>query len=368
MKEKSDYSVIGLMSGTSLDGLDVAHCLFVYNEGKWSYQIKKAATYPYNDKWRSVLESLDKKSTNEIAQADIEYGKLIGSITKAFISKHHIETVDLIASHGHTVFHRPEKGITLQVGNGKAIASECNLPVVCDFRALDVSLGGQGAPLVPVGDKLLFSEYDYCLNLGGFANISYDDLNGKRRAFDICPANIVLNNLANTLGYDYDDEGKIAAFGNIDEQLLNELNGLDYYHSPPPKSLGKEWFESDFYPLVEKSGIPVKDKLRTLCEHIAIQIVKTLNSEHETRSSKLETRNSELLVTGGGAFNSFLMQRIKESSPVNIVIPDRLLTCFKEALVFAFLGVLKTRNEVNCLASVTGAKRDCVCGTMNLVN
>jgi len=352
MNSKKQYYVIGLMSGTSLDGVDIAYCRFIETEGQWRYEIVNAQTINYNNEWIEKLKNSRKHDTSNFVQTHTEYGHYLGELTNNFIKENNLN-IDFISSHGHTVFHQPEKKITFQIGDGSAIASKCNLPVVCDFRSLDVALGGQGAPLVPIGDKLLFSEYDYCLNLGGFANISYDE--GKERiAYDICPVNIVLNKLVKELGKDFDDKGKIAASGIIDNNLLKELNNVSFYKNSPPKSLSKEWFMEIFFPVLKKYNISVQDKLRTVCEHIAVQIANTGKGD----------KNKTILLTGGGVHNDFLMSRIKALSSHKIIIPSKKIIDFKEALIFAFMGVLRMRKEINCLRSVTGASKDSIGGVI----
>ncbi|MCX6243355.1 MAG: anhydro-N-acetylmuramic acid kinase [Bacteroidetes bacterium] len=348
------YKVIGLMSGTSLDGVDIAFCNFIFDKGKWDYAIVTAETIPYSQEWKERLSTLENKTAFEFALTDAEYGHFLGQITSDFIHRHAAKP-DFIASHGHTIFHQPGRKLTSQIGKGSAIAAETGFPVVCDFRSTDVALGGQGAPLVPVGDMLLFSDYNYCLNLGGFANISYDD-SGRRIAFDICPANIVLNHLSSLLKKDYDENGDLARRGLLYQPMLDALNDLDFYHVKPPKSLGKEWVLSKVHPLLNKYEITVEDKLRTFVEHIAVQVA----------SAVFKKDSASMLVTGGGAFNSFLVERIRERTGLYIMLPDPLVINFKEALIFAFLGVLRWREEVNCLSSYTGAFMDNIGGAVYL--
>ncbi|MBI4929358.1 MAG: anhydro-N-acetylmuramic acid kinase [Bacteroidetes bacterium] len=343
------YKVIGIMSGTSLDGLDIAYCKF-YKNKSWGYKIIQARTKNYNIKWKKKLNKAFKIKKKNLETLNIEYGNYIGKEILKFIKQKKLSP-DLISSHGHTIFHQPEKGITLQIGDGKTISSLCKLPVICDFRSGDIELGGQGAPLVPLADKLLFYDYDYCLNLGGFANISYDNSKNKRIAFDICPANIVLNNLATKLGKDFDKAGKIASQGKVNRKLLEKLNELSFYKCKPPKSLGREWVEKYFFPFLNSFNISIQDKLRTVCEHIAFQITLVVNPEPRTP-------NSGLLITGGGAYNKFLIERISAQVKCKVVLPDDKTIQFKEAMAFAFLGVLRMRNEINILKSVTGAKRN----------
>jgi anhydro-N-acetylmuramic acid kinase len=342
------YKVIGLMSGTSLDGLDIAFCHFSYDGKSWNYSIERAETIPYDQPMKSWLQGLEKTDAVTFQQAHTEFGSYLGKQVKDFIRKNNIEA-DLIASHGHTIFHQPEKHFTVQIGSGNEIAAITGLPVVYDFRSLDVALGGQGAPLVPVGDRLLFSEYDFCLNLGGFANISYEHKE-KRIAYDVCPVNIVMNAIAQRSGKAYDADGEMAREGLLSSYLLNELNQLGFYKMPvdAPKSLGKEWVIKYIDPILESYDLSDEDLLATFCEHIAFQVGKALKNKVK----------GKLLVTGGGAFNTFLLERIKAHADHEIIIPGRETLEFKEALIFAFLGVLRSRNEVNCLASVTGASAD----------
>lgn len=348
MNKPSTYTVIGLMSGTSLDGVDIAYCRFFFNRNKWTYEIINAETIEYDRKWLQRLQNTEKSSALEFALTDHEYGHYLGSLLRSFIKKYRIKS-DFVASHGHTIFHQPENGLTAQIGNGAAMAAECGIPVVCDFRSKDVALGGQGAPLVPIGDELLFSEYSLCLNLGGFANISFRRKN-KRMAYDICPVNIVMNVLSQKLGKKYDAAGTLARKGKLNEPLLKELNSLPYYRQKPPKSLGKEWVLDTIFPTLKKSGANPFDLLRTYTEHASMQIAE---------GCKVSAKNNgSLLITGGGVYNSFLIERIKAHCNNRIIIPDKNTIEFKEALLFAFLGVLRWRNEINCLKSVTGATSD----------
>ena len=232
LESKNTIKAIGMMSGTSLDGLDIAAVEFSYNDTKWSFKLKEAETIPYTDELKKRLETAHTLSGIELTNLNAEYGIFLGEQATKFIEQTKF-AADLIASHGHTVFHQPENGFTLQIGSGAHLAAKSNCLTICDFRTGDVVLGGQGAPLVPIGDSLLFSEYDYCLNLGGFANISYDK-NGVRLAFDNCPVNIVLNPLAEKFGLPYDKNGDLGRKGKVNESLLNKLNALTYYQQQPP--------------------------------------------------------------------------------------------------------------------------------------
>jgi anhydro-N-acetylmuramic acid kinase len=345
--KKEYYNVIGVMSGTSLDGVDLAHINFNIKAGKWSFEISQSETISYSSEWIFALKNAVAYSKEKLQKLDQDYTKLLASIITDFIQKHKIENLDAVCSHGHTILHQPQNGFTLQIGNLPEIASLIQQTVVCDFRVQDVQLGGQGAPLVPIGDRILFPEYDYCINLGGFSNVSFEQ-NQERIAFDISPVNTVLNQYANLLGLDYDDKGAISEKGNINETVLNQLNDIAFYKQKHPKSLGFEFVKETILPLIENFEIPTEDKLRTFTEHIALQI-----------GLALPTKKGSLLATGGGAYNDFLMQRIQLYLPeMEIIIPSNKILEFKEALIFALLGVLKLRGETNVLSSVTGAKKN----------
>ena len=341
------YNIIGVMSGTSLDGIDLAHLNFEIKNRKWNFQILECETIGYSQKWIDQLKIAVGFSELELHKLNTKYTILLGKIISDFINKYKIENIDAVCSHGHTILHQPQNGITLQIGNLPEIAALCNQKVVCDFRVQDVQLGGQGAPLVPIGDQILFSDYDYCLNLGGFSNISFEG-NGKRIAFDISPVNTVLNFYANQLGLDYDDKGKISRTGIVQSELLNELNRLDFYQKKYPKSLGFEFVKEIILPLIESYSIAIENKMATFTENIAIQIALALPN-----------KKNNLFITGGGAYNDFMIERIQFHLPeTKIVIPETKIIEFKEALIFGLLGVLKLRNEINTLSSVTGAKMD----------
>ena len=339
------------MSGTSLDGLDVACCEFEFYEEKWTYKIVAAQTYSYSSDWKEKLQTLSEQNAFTYAETHVEFGHLMGKYVKKFMAEHKIKA-DCIASHGHTIFHQPNIHLTAQIGDGAALAAVTGLPVVCDFRTMDVALGGQGAPLVPMGDKLLFPDYQYCLNIGGIANISFDE-NGIRKAYDISPANMVLNYFAQREGMPFDKGGLRASRGVVQSDLLETLNLLPFYTNYAAKSLGREWFETVFLPVISRYNYTNIDILSTVTEHIAYQIVRAVN----------EKNNGKMLITGGGAKNTYLIERISSYlSDIQIVIPDDLLIDYKEALIFAFLGCLRVNNQINCLKSVTGAERDSVGG------
>lgn len=334
---------IGLMSGTSVDGLDVCAARFA---GK-NYEILAAESIPYPAELHEKLLNAHTLSALELAQLHVDFGVYCGRKVKDFVKRHSIRA-DYVASHGQTVFHTPQTGLTLQIGSGAHIAAECGIPTICDFRILDVAMGGQGAPLVPIGDELLFSDYDYCLNIGGFANVS-TNVDGKRIAWDICPSNIVLNSFAQKLGYEFDKDGQLGRKGTINEQILQKLNSLSYYAASAPKSLGREWVEQEIQPILCQED-SLYDCLATYYEHCAMQIGKSLQG-----------KNTKTLCTGGGVRNTFLMDKIANYAESELIIPHAQVIDFKEALIFAYLGYLRVEEKPNCLATVTGAKRD-VCG------
>ena len=346
MNLKTEYQVLGVMSGTSLDGLDLAFCSFI-KDAKWKYEIKKATTVKYPQYWRNKLSNLHKENKKVISEVNIEYGQFLAKTINSFIRN---EKIDFIASHGHTIFHQPESNYTLQIGDGKTISRITKIKTINNFRCLDVSLNGQGAPLVPVGDLLLFPDYKYCINLGGFANISIKEKE-QITAFDICPVNIVMNNICKNLNIEFDIDGNIAKEGKIIYDLLEGLNNLSYYKKNHPKSLSREWVKIHINPLIHKN-YKSRDILNTFCEHIGMQIGSLL-------------KHKSVLFTGGGVFNTYLMSRISRYSKSEILIPEKNIVNFKEALIFAFLGVLKVRNEINCLKSVTGAEKDSCGGEIN---
>jgi anhydro-N-acetylmuramic acid kinase len=340
------YEVIGLMSGTSLDGLDIACVQFSY-ENCWQYKVICSEAIPYDEPWTNDLKNALNLSGLELKKLDLKYGTWLGAAVKTFISKNAISP-ELIVSHGHTIFHQPEIGLTMQIGDGYRIYTSTGIKTIFDLRSMDVAFDGQGAPLVPIGDQLLFGKYDYCLNLGGFSNISFDQ-NGQRIAFDVSPVNTVLNQLASRLGTDFDKNGSLAKSGKLLPLLLNKLNGLNYYRTPPPKSLGIEWVQDNIFPMFGSEN--VADLLHTFCHHIADQIMLACDGESQKNNMP------EILVTGGGAKNTFLIELIKQKTDkkFSVVLPNAQTIDFKEAIIFAFLGLLKYLGKHNCYKSVTGA-------------
>lgn len=373
------YKVIGLMSGSSLDGLDIAYVHLqesasTIKDGprKWEYTILHADCYPYTKEWRDKLAGARDLRAGEYLLLHVRFGHYLGEQVLRFIEEHNLHyQIQLIASHGHTTFHLPERKMTAQLGDGAALAAAAKINVVSDLRAMDVALGGQGAPIVPVGERMLLGDYGFFLNLGGIANIS-----GVSVAFDVCPANRVLNGLAALVGKEYDENGSLAARGRVDAGLLQRLNELPYYCQPYPKSLANEFGTETVLPMMRlamdgggraaeggdqaaKGGMSVEDALCTYVEHIAVQVRQAVEG--------LAAGGGKMLITGGGAHNTFLVGRLRELlAPlgVEVVVPDAQLVNYKEALVMALIGVLRWREENNVFASVTGASRDSIGGAV----
>lgn len=356
----NSYQLIGLMSGTSLDGLDVVNVEFFRNSrGEIEFNLLGFQTCKFPDElMRKIKSAMDLSGLN-FMYLDNEIGDFYGDCVNSFILKHKIDKSKIfaISSHGQTIFHQPEKGLTVQIGNGTNLAVKTGLKVVNNFRTKDVALGGQGAPLVPVGDFALFhSQAESFLNIGGISNVSFRK-NDEICAFDICPGNLPLNKLANSRGLDYDKNGDLAKKGELNFFLLDMLNELDFYREKAPKSLGVEWLENHFYPLI-KFDKDIENNLRTVLEHEAIQIANVLNANNL----------KSVFISGGGALNKFLVDRITHYFEGKVVIPPKEIIEFKEAIIFAFLGFLYFENEVNSLSSVTGASRDSVGGVLHLPN
>ncbi len=350
------YHVIGLMSGTSMDGLDIAFCHFELGKKQWHFSIEAAETFPYSVSWKNKLSNAHLLSGEKLNQLHSEYGRFLGEQCNRFIKKLKVKKVDLIASHGHTIFHQPNNKFTFQLGDGNALYSFTGTRIAFDFRSLDVALGGQGAPLVPIGDRHLFPEFDVCLNLGGIANLSME-IQRKRVAFDICFCNMALNFLSTKKGKEFDENGSLASLGRVNGQLLNNLNTLYSIGRKKRPSLAREGFENEFRPLIGNESLEINDRLRTVCESIVNEIENAIPPSR---------KKLKILVTGGGAHNRFLIGLIREKlgSHAEIVVPDKIIVDFKEALVFAFLGVLRLRGESNVLRSVTGASSDSSSGVL----
>lgn len=343
--QSSSYG-IGLMSGTSLDGLDIAFCAFNFHQGNYSFKIIKTEEIAYDREWKSRLEGGIHLSAKDLMILDKDFAQFCAFQVNRFLEDQEIRP-DFIASHGHTVFHDPNEGYTTQIGSGAIIAALTGITIISDFRSTDVALGGQGAPLVPIGDHFLFSDYDACLNLGGISNISIIS-NGRRIAYDISICNMALNYLSEKLNRPFDQDGEIAQSGSVITDLLNEIHEFPFFKQKPPKSLGKEWFIKNLQPLLDTDTFSVPDLMATIVEHIALQVTESI------------PKRGEILVTGGGALNRFLIQRIQSKTEAKIIIPDPQVIKFKEAIIFGFLGFLRLNHQINTLSNVTGAiKNSC---------
>lgn len=358
------YKVIGLMSGSSLDGLDIVFVEIEEKGGKWAYQVLNAACLPFEHDLQQQLQLAPTLSAKDLALLDANFGRYIGQQVNSFISTHQLQyKVGLIVSHGHTVFHHPPH-FTTQIGNGACIAAETSLPVVSDLRAMDVAMGGQGAPIVPMGELLLYPGYTYFLNIGGIANISF---RGEKTydAFDVCPANRVMNLLANDIGKSFDEGGELAKKGNIVEGLLDQLNAQEYYWQTFPKSLANEFGTEVLLPLIKSFKLDIRDSLCTYVEHVAMQLSEAIQQINRKRG--FTPAIEKILVTGGGAMNAYLVERLSvylEPLNIHIEVPDRQTVEYKEAIVMALLGVLRWREEPTVLHTVTGAKEQSIGGAL----
>lgn len=355
------YRAIGLMSGSSCDGLDIAFVTLEEARGIWQFEIVHADCIPYTALWKEKLLGATTLSALNFQLLHHEYGMYIGTVVNEFIERHALEyKVQLIGSHGHTIFHQPLKGISIQAGSGAAIAAATGINVISDLRSMDTALNGQGAPLVPVGEQALFSDYDYCLNIGGISNVSMKK-DGNWLAWDICAANRVLNALASIRNISFDDKGQIAASGKLNTALLTKLNALEYYKHQPPKSLDNSFGDHEVLGIIQDAGIDTADALHTYCRHIAQQILYSLLPIQQHKDT------AKMLVTGGGAFNDFLMHGIQEelkAIAISLTIPDASVIKYKEALIMAFLAVLRWREEYTCYAESTGATRNSIGGAV----
>jgi anhydro-N-acetylmuramic acid kinase len=345
---------IGLMSGTSVDGLDISAAYYSKKKDKYSFEFINGKTVLYNNEWKEKLLNAEYLSARDLQKLQVDFAKFCGEEVNIFLEKNHLQA-NFIASHGHTVFHQPELGYTLQIGCGATIAAKTGILTISDFRQKDVALGGQGAPLVPIGDLYLFSDYNICINLGGFANVSLKK-NGSIVAFDICPLNIVLNELCKKINLPYDNEGIIARNGKLDNNLLKQLNEIEFYKSQHPKSLGAEWVKDKITPLLKnfEEEISIYDLICTYTEHAATQI-----------ANKIPENSNKVLISGGGAFNKYLLERIQLKTQAQIYVPELNIINYKEAVVFGFIGYLRIHSEINVLKSVTGAKKDSCSGVIH---
>ncbi len=356
------YHALGLMSGSSLDGLDLVFAHFHEQGGQWTYEIEKTACYPYAASWENRLKTATGLPARDYCQLHVDYGHYLGQEINRFINENNLHyKIGLIGSHGHTVFHSPASGLTAQIGEGAALAAETGLPVITDLRSMDLAYGGQGAPLVPMGERCLFPGYTLFLNIGGIANITRGG--ESYIAFDICPANRVLNLLANKLGKSFDENGAMAAKGKVIADLLSQLNAHSYYKQQFPKSLANELGTDEHFPLLLNSGYAIEDLLATYTQHVAEQIAASARSLVNSQSEGQQ----KMLVTGGGALNKHLIKSLTQqlqSNDIEVVIPDEQLVQYKEALIMAFLGVLRWRQEYTVIPTVTGARRASIGGAL----
>ena len=354
-------TVLGLMSGTSFDGLDLCVVRFNQTQEGYHYEIKHSSHRAYPETFVSQLKRAHLATETEMLALEESFDAITISAIKELF-KHYNKSIDLISSHGHTTLHQPERGITRQIGNGKLLSKTFNIPVAYDFRSSDLALGGQGAPLVPIGDHLLFHNYDICLNLGGISNLSYSFEN-KRHAFDVGMFNTPINELVEPLGYNYDKDGNIAANGSLITSLFERLNSLEFYTIQGAKSLGKEWYYSYYVKEVEAVKGSLEDLVRTVTEHNVYQIFKALKEFYNRHKI---AKKLKVLVTGGGAHNRFAMQLLQSQTKnfASMIVPDSQLVDYKEALVFAFMGYLRVHNKINVYSSVTGASSDSCAGTL----
>lgn len=342
------YTALGVMSGSSLDGLDLALCTFTVTDGRWQFALNDACTVPYEDGFRSRLKQVMHGTALELARLDRDLGDRIGQACTTFLAG---RSVDVIGSHGHTIFHKPDEGLTVQIGHGARIAAHTGMPTTTDFRTADTAMGGQGAPLVPLGEQLLFPQHSAFLNIGGICNIALHTPNTVV-GYDVCIGNQALNLLAEAAGFPFDRDGALARGGTLHQALLERLNALPFHRQPAPRSLGREWFEAEVCPLIGNPDIPLKDRMRTVVEHITTMLAHALIG-----------RNDVLLATGGGAHNGFLLERLQAQLGRYVEVPEKMVVDYKEALIFALLGVRRLRGESTALASVTGAARDSVGGS-----
>ncbi len=360
------HHIIGLMSGSSLDGLDIAHCQFTFDgrpqKGQIRWQILDAETIAYPPEWQARLRKTTTMSPVELLETDADLGRWMGNQVRTFVAQRKLK-IDLVASHGHTVFHFPEKGFSLQIGQGNHLAEKCGLPVIFDFRTADIAAGGQGAPLAPVVDEWLLTDYDFFLNLGGIANIACHTRDGFV-GYDIIGTNQILDALAGKLNLAYDSGGQLARKGSLNPTLYNQLQKLDFLQQEPPKSLDNQWVRDNMTGPTLAFDDTIPNKMATIVELAAFEIAKEINrlipyAKHP---------NHQLLITGGGAHNTYLIERIKHFAPSNleIIIPTPQLINYKESLLIALLALLRQYGSPNSSPLVTGAGRNTVGGVLTM--
>ena len=363
------YYVLGLMSGSSLDGLVIAYCNITWDGDRVTHwKLLESETLPFSDKWKNRLRELPNQNGLIFAKTNTYFGHYMGGLVNEFIENYRIKELDFIASHGHTIFHDPEHRISIQIGDGAALASQTGYTTICDFRTQDVAMDGEGAPLSPLADRYMFHNYDFYLNIGGIANVSANTGNDNWVAMDCCAANQVLNLLAEELGSEFDNNGSFASRGSVNEKLLGQVSDFSYYSNPYPKSMSNGWIREKIIPLYREAECSSEDKLATACEHIAIEISNSIqdiiNKEGFIRTSY------KMLLTGGGVFNNYLVQTIhaycNRSLDIDLLMPDASIINFKEAMLMALLGVLRVEKVPNSMKAITGAKMDTINGAIHV--
>lgn len=354
------YNVIGLTSGTSLAGLDIVFVALTEVRGKWTYELKAAERLAYTSEWEEKLGGAAALPARDYFLLHSEYGHFIGHAVNQFIAQHQLDhKVHFITSHGHTVFHVPAQKMTAQLGDGAAIAAVTGISVISDLRSVDVALGGKGAPVLPVAEQLLFPDYHYRVNLAENATIAAQP-DGQLIAFDVCPCNYVLDTLAGLLGRPFDEEGKLAAGGVTDQGLLDALNGLAFYNEQYPRTLTSKFGTGTILPMIQQQQLSTQGKLNTYIHHIAAQVAAAV--QQLTPSEEGAAYN--LLLTGGGARNTYLVETIRTIlQPLNVTVTVQEEP-FRNALMIALLGALRWRQEPNALSAVTGAEKDSVGGAL----
>lgn len=365
MSQTKTYHVIGIMSGSSLDGIDLAYCRFTTGTDlQFDWELILGETMPLPENWQARLAHLPTQNAVTFAKTHVYFGHFLAKTVNQFVEQHQITQLDFISSHGHTIFHNPDKRYTTQIGCGSAIAALTGYPVINDFRMQDIAINGEGTPIAPAADRYLYSDYDFCLNIGGIANIT-SQIQEDPIAFDISPANQLLNYLSGQLGFAFDNDGQIAASGNLLPELLQLLQGYPYYKSPPPKSISNEWIVSELLPILASFEASIEDKLHTVTQFIAIEVSNSLIRLTQD-SSHAEYR---LMLSGGGSKNKYLIESIKSclSGQLNIelIVPSTETIDFKEAILMGLMGVLRVLNVPNCFSTVTGARFDTIGGAIH---
>lgn len=355
---------IGVMSGTSLDGIDIALCEI--NSVKCV--CIHSAEFPFEPKLKEdVLRAINSPVTlSFIGELDTRLGELFAQAILSFIQDNQIDAqkIRAIGLHGQTLWHQPNGDFpfSMQLGNPNVVSVQTALAVVADFRGKDIALGGQGAPFAPAFHKEIFGALGRktaVVNIGGMANITF--LNDALSGYDTGPGNVLMDYwISQTKNLPYDKEGIFAACGRVNEALLQSFLSDDYFHKIPPKSTGREYFNptwlSNHMPIFQT--LQEEDIQRTLLELTAQTITDAL------QNSSVEL----LIVCGGGAKNSFLMQRLHELAQIEVTTSDTYGVSgdFMEAMAFAWLAYKRIHLEKVELSSVTGAKEDAILGALYL--